>query len=118
MNSKKTKLLSGDLIGEDEEITLEQLCRACELSEQEIIQLVDQGILEPMGPEPAEWRFVSVSLRRVRITRNLQRDLGVRVRITRNLQRDLGVNAPGAALALELLEEIEELRSRLRQLET
>ncbi|NCF38379.1 MAG: MerR family transcriptional regulator [Gammaproteobacteria bacterium] len=104
MNSKKTKLLSGDLIGEDEEITLEQLCRACELSEQEIIQLVDQGILEPMGPEPAEWRFVSVSLRRVRITRNLQ--------------RDLGVNAPGAALALELLEEIEELRSRLRQLET
>ena len=36
MNSKKTKLLSGDLIGEDEEITLEQLCRACELSEQEI----------------------------------------------------------------------------------
>ena len=104
MNSKKTKLLFGDLIGEDEEITLEQLCRACELSEQEIIQLVDQGILEPMGPEPAEWRFVSVSLRRVRITRNLQ--------------RDLGVNAPGAALALELLEEIEELRSRLRQLET
>jgi chaperone modulatory protein CbpM len=104
MNSKKTKLLSGDLIGEDEEITLAQLCRACELSEQEIIQLVDQGILEPMGPEPAEWRFVSVSLRRVRITRNLQ--------------RDLGVNAPGAALALELLEEIEELRSRLRQLET
>lgn len=103
MNSKKTKLLSGDLIGEDEEITLEQLCRACELSEQEIIQLVDQGILEPMGPEPAEWRFVSVSLRRVRITRNLQ--------------RDLGVNAPGAALALELLEEIEELRSRLQHLE-
>lgn len=104
MNSKKTKLLSGDLIGEDEEITLEQLCRACELSEQEIIQLVDQGILEPMGPEPAEWRFVSVSLRRIRITRNLQ--------------RDLGVNAPGAALALELLEEIEELRARLRHLET
>ncbi|MDH3762991.1 MAG: chaperone modulator CbpM [Gammaproteobacteria bacterium] len=104
MNSKKTKLLSGDLIGEDEAITLAQLCRACELSEEEIIQLVDQGIIEPMGPEPAEWRFVSVSLRRVRITRNLQ--------------RDLGVNAPGAALALELLEEIEELRSRLRQLET
>jgi chaperone modulatory protein CbpM len=104
MNSEKTKLLSGDLIDEDVEMTLEQLCRACELSEEQIIELVEQGIIDPLGPEPAEWRFVSVSLRRVRITRNLQ--------------RDLGVNAPGAALALELLEEIEELRARLRRLET
>ena len=103
MNSKKTELLSGDLISEDEEISLAQLCQACELSEEEIIQLVDQGIIDPLGTEPAEWRFISVSLRRVRITRNLQ--------------RDLGVNPPGAALALELLEEIEELRSRLQQLE-
>lgn len=104
MNSKKTKLLRGDLLDEDVEMTLAQLCQACELSEAQIIELVEQGIIDPLGPEPAEWRFVSVSLRRVRITRNLQ--------------RDLGVNAPGVALALELLEEIEELRSRLRQLET
>jgi chaperone modulatory protein CbpM len=104
MNSKKTKLLRGDLLDEDVEMTLAQLCQACELSEAQIIELVEQGIIDPLGPEPAEWRFVSVSLRRVRITRNLQ--------------RDLGVNAPGAALALELLEEIEELRARLRHLET
>ena len=104
MNSKKTKLLHGDLLDEDVEMTLAQLCRACELSEAQIIELVEQGVIDPLGPEPAEWRFVSVSLRRVRITRNLQ--------------RDLGVNAPGAALALELLEEIEELRARLRRLGT
>ena len=103
MNSKKTKLLRGDLLDEDVEMTLAQLCQACELSEAQIIELVEQGVIDPLGPEPAEWRFVSVSLRRVRITRNLQ--------------RDLGVNAPGAALALELLEEIEELRARLRHLE-
>ena len=104
MNSKRTKLLRGDLLDEDVEMTLAQLCQACELSEAQIIELVEQGIIDPLGPEPAEWRFVSVSLRRIRITRNLQ--------------RDLGVNAPGAALALELLEEIEELRARLRHLET
>jgi chaperone modulatory protein CbpM len=104
MNSENTKLLRGDLIDEDVEMTLAQLCQACEISEAQIIELVEQGIIDPLGPEPAEWRFVSVSLRRVRITRNLQ--------------RDLGVNAPGAALALELLEEIEELRARLRHLET
>ena len=104
MNSKKTKLLRGDLLDEDVEMTLAQLCQACELSEAQIIELVEQGVIDPLGQEPAEWRFVSVSLRRIRITRNLQ--------------RDLGVNAPGAALALELLEEIEELRARLRHLET
>jgi chaperone modulatory protein CbpM len=104
MNSKKTKLLRGDLLDEEVEMTLAQLCRACELSEAQIIELVEQGVIDPLGPEPAEWRFVSVNLRRVRITRNLQ--------------RDLGVNAPGAALALELLEEIEALRARLRHLET
>ena len=103
MNSKRTKLLRGDLLDEDVEMTLAQLCQACELSEAQIIELVEQGVIDPLGQEPAEWRFVSVSLRRVRITRNLQ--------------RDLGVNAPGAALALELLEEIEELRARLRHLE-
>ena len=104
MNSKRTKLLRGDLLDEDVEMTLAQLCQACELSEAQIIELVEQGVIDPLGQEPAEWRFVSVSLRRIRITRNLQ--------------RDLGVNAPGAALALELLEEIEELRARLRHLET
>ena len=103
MNSKKMKLLRGDLLDEDVEMTLAQLCQACELSEAQIIELVEQGVIDPLGPEPAQWRFVSVSLRRVRITRNLQ--------------RDLGVNAPGAALALELLDEIEELRARLRHLE-
>lgn len=104
MNSEKTKLLYGDLLDEDAEMTLAQLCRACEISEAQIIELVEQGIIDPLGPEPAEWRFVSVSLRRIRITRNLQ--------------RDLGVNAPGAALALELIEEIEALRARLQRLET
>jgi chaperone modulatory protein CbpM len=56
-----------------------------------------------VGHKPAAWRFHAVSLRRVRITRNLQ--------------QELGVNTPGAALALNLLEELEELRARLRRLE-
>lgn len=103
MKIENLTLLSGDLLDEDAELSLDQLCNACELSVAQIIELVDQGVIEPMGPEPAQWSFVGISLRRVRITQNLQ--------------RDLGVNAPGAALALDLLEELEELRARLRRFE-
>ena len=96
-------MLSGELLEEEAEVSLAQLCQACGLSEEEIVKLVDEGIIDPVGHKPAVWRFHAVSLRRVRITRNLQ--------------QELGVNTPGAALALNLLEELEELRARLRRLE-
>jgi chaperone modulatory protein CbpM len=103
MKSEKTNMLSGELLEEEAEVSLAQLCQACGLSEEEIVNLVDEGIIDPVGHKPAAWRFHVVSLRRVRITRNLQ--------------QELGVNAPGAALALTLLEELEELRARLRRFE-
>ena len=103
MKSEKTNLLSGELLGEEAEISLAQLCEACELSEEEIVKLVNEGIIDPLGHKPAVWRFHAVSLRRVRITRNLK--------------QELGVNTQGAALALDLLEELGQLRERLRRLE-
>jgi chaperone modulatory protein CbpM len=103
MKSEKTNMLSGELLEEEAEVSLAQLCQACGLSEEEIVKLVDEGIIDPVGHKPTTWRFHAVSLRRVRITRNMQ--------------QELGVNAPGAALALNLLEELEELRARLRRLE-
>jgi chaperone modulatory protein CbpM len=62
--------------------------------------LVDIGVLEPQGREPARWQFGGASLQRAR--RALR------------LQRDLDIDLAGAALALQLLDEIESLRSRLR----
>ncbi len=103
MKSRNLTLLTGDLLEEDEELSITELCNACELTEAQIVELVNQGVIDPLGNKPANWRFQSISLRRVRLTRNLQ--------------RDLGVNAPGAALALELLEELEQLRARLRRFE-
>ena len=49
---------------------------------------------------PTEWRFSGAQLRRARIALRLE--------------RDLGVNAAGVALALELLEELEQLRRERR----
>jgi chaperone modulatory protein CbpM len=103
MKNERPTPVSGDLLEDDVELSMQELCSACELSEKQVVKMVEHGVIDPVGDEPGKWRFVGVSLRRVRITRNLQ--------------RDLGVNTPGAALALELLEELEELRARLRSLE-
>lgn len=80
-------------------LTLDELCRACATHSGFIIELVDEGILSPQGPTPEDWRFAGPQLRRA----------GIALR----LQRDLGVNLAGAALALQLLDEVEALRARL-----
>lgn len=102
MTKDLESLLSGEVLEEDVELTLAQLCRACDLPADRVFDLVEEGIVEPAGRDPRRWRFRGVSVRRVRCA----------VR----LERDLGVNAAGAALALDLLEELEALRMRLRRM--
>jgi chaperone modulatory protein CbpM len=84
------------------ELTLADICRACAVQTDFIVELVEEGVLAPAGREPQRWRFTYTHLRRVRVASRLQ--------------RDLGVNLAGTALALELLEEIEALRARLQVL--
>jgi len=92
--------LAISILEEQTHLTLADLCRACAVHAERIIELVDVGVLEPVGREPARWRFGGASLHRAR--RALR------------LQRDIGIDPAGAALALELLDEIESLRRRLR----
>ena len=94
-------LLTGDVLGEDVELTLVELCRTCRLPAERVTELVEEGIIEPLGREPAGWRFRWTSVRRVRCALRLE--------------RDLGVNLAGAALALDLLEELDRLRARQRR---
>ena len=92
-------ITTGVLIDERSELTLDELCQACSMQTDWIVTLVEEGVLEPTGPSQASWRFTGVQLKSA-------------LTIAR-LQRDLGVNLAGAALALELLDEIETLRQRL-----
>jgi chaperone modulatory protein CbpM len=92
--------LSICILEEQTQLTLADLCRACAVHAERIIELVDAGVLEPQGREPARWIFVGASLHRARKALRLQ--------------RDLGIDLAGAALALELLDEIDSLRTRLR----
>lgn len=105
MNVRSTSLITDVLIVEEQlDLSLEELCRACGTQAEQLAALVDEGVIAPEGsvPEgtaPERWRFSGMQLRRARVA----------VR----LQRDLGVNTAGAALALQLLDEIEALRARL-----
>lgn len=95
--------MSGEVMEEEVELTLAELCQACRMPAEQVFDLVDEGVVEPVGRDPSSWRFRGISVRRVRCVQRLE--------------RDLGVNVAGAALALELLEELERLRTRLHRLE-
>ncbi len=96
-------LLTGEILEEDTELTLVQLCRACQMSAEQILELIEYGVIEPKGRQPAKWRFRGVSI--------------YRIHCAQRLEHDLGVNSAGAALALGLLDELTQLRARLQRLE-
>jgi chaperone modulatory protein CbpM len=100
MGRKDLSTPLAEIIDEQTIFTVAELCRACTVEAEVIEALVEQGILEPAGRRGRHWCFPASSLRRTRITLHLQ--------------RDLGVNLAGAALALDLLERIDELDARLR----
>lgn len=92
--------LVGTVLDSESLFTLADLSSACEVHAEWIIELVDEGILEPSGMEITQWRFSGVSL--------------LRARTVRRLQHDLRINLAGAALALQLMDEIDDLKVRLR----
>jgi chaperone modulatory protein CbpM len=100
MDKKDPSTPPVELIDEHTTFTLVELCRSCAVEAELIEALVEQGILDPTGQRGHHWCFPADSLQRTRVTLHLK--------------RDLGVNLAGAALALELLERIEELDARLR----
>lgn len=96
-------VLTGIIIEDTTEFTLGELSRACGKPAEWILALVEEGVIEPLGADQSRWHFQGHCLRRVRIVERLQ--------------SDLGLNLAGAALALELLEEVEALRNRIAVLE-
>lgn len=102
MSKAKSDLLTGVAVDDDAGLSLAQLCSACTVHAERVVELVEEGVLEPIGDDARYWRFSSASLRRVRVA----------VR----LQADLGVNLPGVALALQLMDEMDALQRQLMRM--
>ena len=89
------------IVEESVSFTFAQLRDAAAGSDELLLGLVDQGVLEPSGGGPEDWAFAGTALGTVRTARRLT--------------NDLALGAEGAALVLELLAEIASLRARLRR---
>ncbi len=100
---KRQDILQCEIIETRVEMSLSDLCEVCTVTSERVVQLVDEGLVEPVGREPAEWRFSGHSVRRVVVAERLS--------------RDLRLNAAGAALVLDLLDEVTQLRQRLSWLD-
>lgn len=103
MNEKHGQAVTGVVLDERETITLEMLAGLCAVETRWVVELVEQGALEPLDPAQSQWEFSAVVLKRVRTAAHLH--------------HDLELNPAGIALALDLLDQIEDLRAQLNMLQ-
>ena len=102
MATQRTDILTGIIIEEETRLSLRELCDACAVHVEFISELVDEGVIEPTGIDKSHWCFSGISLHRIRTAKRLQ--------------QDLGINLAGVALALDLMEEVQQLRAQLHKL--
>jgi len=90
--------IRGAVLDERVQLTLREVCHICGAGEDTVIEMVREGVIEAT-PSGDEWTFSGIAV--------------TRIQTALRLQRDLDVNLAGAALALDLLDEIERLRRRM-----
>ena len=100
MSSPQDQALSGAIFEESTLLTVRDLSRMCAVDERHIVEFVEEGVLTVVEIGTTEWHFTGAALRRARLALRLE--------------RDLELNLAGVALAIELMEELEQLRRELR----
>jgi hypothetical protein len=96
------KIEQATWLHEHYEFSLEELCELSGLSEAELRELVDQGVLAPIEPGARAWAF--------------RADRLVVARSARRLRKDLDLDPHGVALVVALLERVRDLEAELRDL--
>lgn len=102
MTENKITTITGTVINHNVRLTFTEMCQAMNTQPTLITQLVEYRIIEPIGESENDWEFDHLCLKRARIARNFY--------------HDLEVNLPGIALALDMLEKIDELEAELARL--
>jgi chaperone modulatory protein CbpM len=92
--------IEGSIVENEVHMSIVELSHASRTPQELIMSWVTEGVLSPLGTSPEDWRFSGDSLRRAKTAAHLT--------------HDLELNVPGVALALDLLDEIAQLRARLQ----
>jgi len=79
------------------QLDMKSFCQAVDIAPAFVIEIVEHGIVEPQGRTPDDWLF--------------DEQAPAIARRAAKLHRDLALEWEGVALALELLEEVQQLRS-------
>ena len=95
--------MTGEILSEKNKLALQDICERCSLPETTIRAYVEEGVIEVEGDDVARWRFSEVSM--------------VRIQKACRLERDLGLNPAGVALALDLMAQIDELKTEIKRLQ-
>ncbi len=96
------EIVEVEIISEQHEYTLHEFCELCGVHAEYVVEMVETGVLNPVGQGEKQWRFTGHTVSRI------QR--------AQRLQRDLEINLPGVALSLELLDDLEQARAEVRAL--
>ena len=99
MTDNGNHIVSGVVIDEVDEITIDEITQFCSVRREKIVEFVMEGIIEPEGREPEEWRFTGSAV--------------ARAKKAIRLESDLDINVGAVAIILDLLDEIDELRAAL-----
>jgi chaperone modulatory protein CbpM len=84
-------------------LSFTEVCLQTGAAEDSVVEIIEQGIVEPMGASSSEWQFTPMML--------------VLTKKAVRMHQDLNVDWAGVALAIELLDEMEQLKERNRYLE-
>lgn len=96
-------VLTGIIIDRKALLNLDEIIHASHLTHEIIIEMIDYHVLEPSGHSPETWLFDDLCLKRAKMAASFY--------------HDLEINMAGIALAIDLLEQIDDLESRLHILE-
>lgn len=104
--AKTQKIIQGEIVDDSIIYSLTDVCEICGAPQEIIIELVEYGVLEPVPiktPGKTKSKTKELMFSQKQLLRSQQ---------ALRLQRDLSINLQGIALVLQLMDELEDLKTK------
>lgn len=98
MTENNIRIEEISIVENEVHMTTLELCHAIGIEQEYLVAWVNEGILNPVGHSPDDWRFSG--------------DTMSRAKKALRLYQDLEINTPGVAMVLDLLDELSRLRKK------